>query len=86
MVMVNNLPVRATSIEGISEMFGLGKSTLRRAIRSGKLRATHIGRRVVVRIADAEAFISSDQETRMGTPQNVSSARGAKKHPQLRGR
>ena len=62
--MVEHLPVMATSIAGISKMFGLGKSTLRRAISDGKLRASHIGRRVVIRVSDAEEFIASDQEIR----------------------
>jgi excisionase family DNA binding protein len=56
------LPVRATSLKGISKMYGLGKSTLRKAINEGRLRAVRIGRRTVIRIADAEAFIASGQE------------------------
>lgn len=56
------LPVRATSLKGISKMYGLSKSTLRNAINDGRLRAIRIGRRTVIRIADAEAFIASGQE------------------------
>jgi excisionase family DNA binding protein len=56
------LPVRATSLKGISKMYGLGKSTLRKAINEGRLRAVRIGRRTVIRIDDAEAFIASGQE------------------------
>jgi len=62
MVDSDRLPVRATSLKGISKMYGLGKSTLRKAINEGKLRAIRIGRRTVVRISDAEAFIASGQE------------------------
>jgi len=56
--MMEKLPVKATSVAGISRMFGIGKSTVRKAIREGKLRASHVGRRVVIRIADAETFIT----------------------------
>ena len=62
MVKSDSLPVRATSLKGISKMYGLGKSTLRKAINEGRLRAIRIGRRTVIRIADAEAFIASGQE------------------------
>jgi excisionase family DNA binding protein len=62
MVKSDSLPVRATSLKGISKMYGLGKSTLRKAINEGRLRAIHIGRRTVIRIADAEAFIASGEE------------------------
>jgi excisionase family DNA binding protein len=58
----NLLPVRAASLKGISRMYGLGKSTLRKAINEGRLRAIRIGRRTVIRIADAEVFIASGEE------------------------
>jgi excisionase family DNA binding protein len=58
----DSLPVRATSLNGISKMYGLGKSTLRKAINEGRLRAIRIGRRTVVRIADADAFIAGGEE------------------------
>lgn len=58
----DSLPVRATSLKGISKMYGLGKSTLRKAIKEGRLRAVHIGRRTVIRVADADAFIASGEE------------------------
>lgn len=58
----DSLPVRATSLKGISKMYGLGKSTLRKAINDGRLRALRIGRRTVIRIADADAFIASGEE------------------------
>jgi hypothetical protein len=70
--MVEDLPVKATSIAGISKMFGLGKNTVRRAIRDGSLRASRIRRRVVITIADAELFIANGQkhETRVQTSAN----------------
>jgi len=58
----DSLPVRATSLKGISKMYGLGKSTLRKAINEGRLRAIRIGRRTVIRIADADAFIAGGEE------------------------
>jgi hypothetical protein len=60
--MVEDLPVKATSIAGISKMFGLGKNTVRRAIRDGSLRASRIRRRVVITIADAELFIANGRK------------------------
>jgi excisionase family DNA binding protein len=65
----DSLPVRATSLKGISKMYGLGKSTLRKAINEGRLRAIRIGRRTVIRIADAEAFIAGGEE--IGGPQST---------------
>lgn len=58
----DSLPVRASSLKGISKMYGLGKSTLRKAINEGRLRAIRIGRRTVIRIVDADAFIASGEE------------------------
>ena len=58
----DSLPVRATSLKGISKMYGLGKSTLRKAINEGRLHAIRIGRRTVIRIADADAFIAGGEE------------------------
>lgn len=69
----NVLPVRATGLKGISKMYGLGKSTLRKAINEGKLRAIRIGRRTVVRIADAEAFIAGGEEIRPRQAKSVAS-------------
>lgn len=62
MVKSEPLPLKATSIKGIARMYGLGKTTLRKAINEGRLRAIRIGRRTVIRIADAEQFIASGQE------------------------
>ncbi len=58
----DSLPVKASSLKGISKMYGLGKTTLRKAINEGRLRAIRIGRRTVIRIADADAFIASGEE------------------------
>ena len=78
MVKSQSLPVRATSLEGISKMYGLGKSTLRKAINEGRLRAIHIGRRTVIRIADAEAFIASGEEVGDAQTSGDNSAKSGK--------
>ena len=78
MVKSDSLPVRATSLKGISKMYGLGKSTLRKAINEGRLRAIRIGRRTVIRIEDAEAFIASGEEIRRGQQTGAGSARARK--------
>jgi excisionase family DNA binding protein len=42
----------------IAQRYSLGESTVRRAIREGKLKATQVGRRIVVRFDDADRWIS----------------------------
>ena len=79
MVKSDSLPVRATSLKGISKMYGLGKSTLRKAINEGRLRAHRIGRRTVIRIADAEAFIASGEQ--IATQTAASAAAKSRKDP-----
>jgi excisionase family DNA binding protein len=74
----DSLPVRATSLKGISKMYGLGKSTLRKAINEGRLRAIRIGRRTVVRIADADAFIAGGEEISGPQSRGNSSAKARK--------
>jgi excisionase family DNA binding protein len=76
MVKSDSLPLRATSLKGISKMYGLGKSTLRKAINDGRLRAIRIGRRTVIRIADAEAFIASGQEIEPKRPRRLRTSGG----------
>jgi excisionase family DNA binding protein len=82
MVKSESLPLKATSLKGISKMYGLGKSTLRKAINEGRLRALRIGRRTLVRIADADAFIASGQE--IPPAPGAPSARGKKRSRRLR--
>jgi excisionase family DNA binding protein len=62
MVKPLNASVKAGSIETIADSYGLGKSTIRRAIREGKLKPTRCGRRVLVRIADMEAFLDRESK------------------------
>lgn len=57
-----NTNLRAGSIEMIADSYGLGKSTLRKAIREKRLRSTRCGRRVLIRIPDMERFL--DQESK----------------------
>jgi excisionase family DNA binding protein len=57
--MAENLEVKATSVDGISQMYGLGKATVRRAIDKGELRVSRVGRRLVIRVADAEKWMGA---------------------------
>jgi excisionase family DNA binding protein len=50
------IPV-AGSPKTISQRYEIGDSTVRRAIREGKLKASHCGRRIVIRFEDAERWI-----------------------------
>jgi excisionase family DNA binding protein len=83
MIKSESLPLKATSLKGISKMYGLGKSTLRKAINEGRLRALRIGRRTLIRIVDADAFIASGQEI-PPAPGGAPSARGRKQPKRLR--
>ena len=84
MIKSESLPLKAAGLAGISKMYGLSKSTLRRAIAQGRLHATRIGRRVLVRISDAEAFVASDQEIAAPPPGGTPSLRGKKRPRRLR--
>jgi excisionase family DNA binding protein len=57
--MAESTEVKATSVDGISQMYGLGKATVRRAIERGELRVSRVGRRVVIRVADVEKWIGA---------------------------
>ena len=59
--MAEKLEVKATSVDGLSRMYGLGKGTVRRAIRNGELSVSRVGRRVVIRIVDAEKWIGASK-------------------------
>ena len=53
--------VKATSIDGLSAMYGIGKATVERAIARGDLPVARKGRRVVIRIADVEKWIGASK-------------------------
>jgi excisionase family DNA binding protein len=59
--MAEKLEVKATSVDGLSQMYGLGKATVRRAIQNGDLSISRVGRRVVIRITDAEKWIGASK-------------------------
>jgi excisionase family DNA binding protein len=58
-VKIEDLPLRATGVAGIAKMYGISESTVERAIRLKELPVCRCGRRVVVRIEDAERWIGS---------------------------
>ena len=57
MVATNPLPVRAASISEIARIYGLSRSSVRRAIERGELRAGRAGRRRVIVLSDAELWL-----------------------------
>ena len=57
--MPEKIEVKAASVDGVSAMYGIGKATVRTAIRKGDLAITRVGRRVVIRIADAEKWLGT---------------------------
>ena len=59
--MVENFKVKATSIAGLSSMYGVSTATVERAIASGELPVSRLGRRVIIRIKDAEKWIGKSK-------------------------
>lgn len=53
--------LRTLSVADIAQIYGLGRLTVYRAVWSGKLRVRRVGRRVLVRLADAEAWIGGSK-------------------------
>jgi excisionase family DNA binding protein len=53
-------PITAVRVPDAARMFGLGKTTLWRAIHDGRLRSSRVGRRVLLRPGDVEAWIEAE--------------------------
>jgi len=49
--------IRAVSVESAALMYGLGKTTIREAIRAGTLKSYRVGRRILLKISDLETFL-----------------------------
>ena len=56
-----NAEVKATSISGLSAMYGVSASMIERAITSGELPVSRLRRRVIIRIEDAERWIGKSR-------------------------
>ncbi len=50
------------SIRQLVMRSGLGSATIERAIASGKLRSSRVGRRRLIRVEDFDAWVSPDDE------------------------
>lgn len=57
------IPSKCFSIDSFADFLGVAPLTVRREIKAGRLRATHIGRRVVITPANAEAYLKSCEVT-----------------------
>jgi len=55
------IPSKCFSVDGFAEYLGVVPLTVRREIKAGRLRATHIGRRVVITPANAEAYLKANE-------------------------
>lgn len=64
MTLKKNAEVRATSISGLSAMYGISTSMIERAITSGELPVSRLRRRVIIRIKDAEKWIGKSKSER----------------------
>lgn len=54
----------ALSIAEVAEALGVSLSTLKREVARGELRVTRIGRRVVVRVGELDAYLNKKTEKR----------------------
>jgi excisionase family DNA binding protein len=52
---------KCTSIAGAAELLGVERQTIERLIKAGKLRASHVGRRVVIRLADLDKLLAENE-------------------------
>jgi excisionase family DNA binding protein len=59
-------PIAAVRVPDAARMFGLGKTTLWRAIHDGRLRSSRVGRRVLLRPGDVEAWIQAETQYAAG--------------------
>jgi excisionase family DNA binding protein len=55
------LPPKCVSVHEAAELLGVVPLTIRRLIKNGKLRAVHVGRRVMIRVCDLEAFLADNE-------------------------
>jgi excisionase family DNA binding protein len=53
-------PLICTSIAGAADLVGVVPLTISRLIKAKKLRASRVGRRVVVRVADIEKYLDAN--------------------------
>ena len=53
------IPSKCFTVNGLAEYLGVAPLTIRREIDRKKLKASHIGRRVVITPAAAEAYLKS---------------------------
>lgn len=58
---MEKIEIKATSISGLSAMYGISAATIERAIASGELPVSRVRRRVVIRIKDAEKWIGKSE-------------------------
>jgi excisionase family DNA binding protein len=58
---VKFLPPKCVSVYEAAELLGVVPLTIRRLIKNGKLRAVHVGRRVMIRVCDLEAFLADNE-------------------------
>ena len=57
---MSGIPNRCHSVEEVAEYLGVAPLTVRRLIVAKKLKASHVGRRVVVRFADLEKYLDAN--------------------------
>jgi excisionase family DNA binding protein len=59
--MAEKIEVMAFSVGGMSTRYGIGQSTIRRAIRNGEIPISRVHRRIVIRLQDAEKWVGAPQ-------------------------
>lgn len=58
---MEQIEVKATSIAGLSAMYGISPATIERAIASGDLPVSRLRRRIIIFIKDAEEWIGKSK-------------------------
>lgn len=58
--MFKNHLQKCVSVDDASELLGVTPLTIRRLIKANKLRASHVGRRVVIRLVDLERMLNEN--------------------------
>jgi excisionase family DNA binding protein len=53
--------LKCVSVNEAAELLGVVPLTIRRLIKDCKLRAVHVGRRVMIRVSDLEAFLAANE-------------------------
>jgi excisionase family DNA binding protein len=58
---VKAIPPKCASINEAADLVGVAPLTITRLIKASKLRASHVGRRVVIKLADRDRYLADNE-------------------------